>query len=218
MAKPVMLAVDDDPEVLQAVSRDLRKRYGERYRIVRADTAAVALEAVRELKRKNEPVALFLVDQRMPRMTGIEFLEEAVKVFPDAKRALLTAYADTEAAIRAINRAHIDYYLLKPWDPPEESLYPMLDDLLEDWQAGYRPPFEGIRIIGHRWNPEAHALRDFLARNQVPYRWTDLEGQPDPDKALEEAGLTADTPLPAVVLEDGRVLEDTDLATVANAV
>ena len=218
MAKPVMLAVDDDPEVLQAVARDLRKRYGEKYRIVRADAAAVALEAVRELKRKNEPVALFLVDQRMPRMTGIEFLEEAVKVFPDAKRALLTAYADTEAAIRAINRAHIDYYLLKPWDPPEESLYPMLDDLLEDWQAGYRPPFEGIRVLGHRWNPEAHALRDFLARNQVPYRWTDLEAQPDPAQALAEAGLTADTPLPAVVLEDGRVLEQTDLATVAGAV
>jgi thioredoxin reductase (NADPH) len=218
MAKPVMLAVDDDPEVLQAVSRDLRKRYGEKYRIVRADAGAVALDAVRELKRKNEPIALFLVDQRMPRMTGVEFLEEAVKVFPEAKRALLTAYADTEAAIRAINRAHIDYYLLKPWDPPEDSLYPVLDDLLADWQAGFRPPFEGIRVVGHRWNPEAHNLRDFLARNQVPYRWLDLEAQPDPDRALREAGLSAETPLPAVVLEDGRVLEHTDLAAVASAV
>jgi thioredoxin reductase (NADPH) len=218
MAKPVMLAVDDDPEVLQAVSRDLRRRYGERYRIVRAEAGAVALDAVRELKRKNEPLALFLVDQRMPRMTGVEFLEEAAKLFPDAKRALLTAYADTEAAIRAINRAHIDYYLLKPWDPPEESLYPMLDDLLEDWQAGYRPRFEGIRVLGHRWNPQAHALRDFLARHQIPYRWTDLEAQPDPAAALLEAGLDPNVALPAVVLEDGRVLEHTDLATVAEAV
>ena len=218
MAKPVMLAVDDDPEVLQAVSRDLRRRYGDRYRIVRADGGAVALDAVRELKRKSEPLALFLVDQRMPRMTGVEFLEEAVKVYPDAKRALLTAYADTEAAIRAINRAHIDYYLLKPWDPPEEALYPVLDDLLEAWQAGYRPPFEGLRVVGHRWSPEAHALRDFLARNQVPYRWTDLEAQPDPARALEEAGLRPETPLPVVVLEDGRVLEQPGIPAVADAV
>src|SRR5215213_8685358 len=151
MPKPVMLAVDDDPEVLQAVSRDLRKRYGDRYRVVRADGAQVALDAVRELKRKNEPLALFLVDQRMPRMTGVDFLQEAAPLFPDAKRALLTAYADTEAAIRAINQAHIDYYLLKPWDPPEQTLYPVLDDLLADWQAGFRPPFVGIRVVGHRW-------------------------------------------------------------------
>ncbi|HEX8393309.1 MAG TPA: FAD-dependent oxidoreductase, partial [Longimicrobium sp.] len=215
---PVMLAVDDDPEVLQAVSRDLRKRYGDRYRIVRADAGAVALDAIRELKRKNEPLALFLVDQRMPRMTGVEFLEEAVQLYPDAKRALLTAYADTEAAIRAINRAHIDYYLLKPWDPPEETLYPVLDDLLQDWQAGYRPPFQGLRVVGHRWSPEAHALRDFLARNQVPYRWTDLEAQEDPEKSLAEAGLTAETGLPAVVLEDGRVLEQPEVGALAAAV
>jgi thioredoxin reductase (NADPH) len=218
MVKPVMLAVDDDPEVLQAVARDLRKRYGDRYRIVRADAGAVALEALRELKRKNEPLALFLVDQRMPRMTGVEFLEQAVLIYPDAKRALLTAYADTEAAIRAINRAHIDYYLLKPWDPPEETLYPVLDDLLQDWEAGYRPPFEGIRVVGHRWSPEAHVLRDFLARNQVPYRWTDLEAHEDPAKALADAGLGAETGLPAVVLEDGRVLEHPDVAAVAAGV
>jgi thioredoxin reductase (NADPH) len=218
MAKPVILAVDDDPEVLQAVSRDLRRNYGDRYRIVRADAGAVALDALRELKERNEPVALFLVDQRMPRMTGVEFLEEAVPLFPDAKRALLTAYADTEAAIRAINRAHIDYYLLKPWDPPEESLYPVLDDLLQDWQAGYRPAFEGIRVVGHRWSPDAHALRDFLARNQVPYRWTDLEAQEDPAKALAEARVADDTPLPAVVLQDGRVLPQPELAALAEAV
>ena len=218
MAKPVMLAVDDDPEVLQAVSRDLRKRYGERYRVVRADSGPVALEAVRELKRKNEPVALFLVDQRMPRMTGVDFLQEAQPLYPDAKRALLTAYADTEAAIRAINQAHIDFYLLKPWDPPEQQLYPVLDDLLADWQAGYRPPFEGVRVIGHRWSPEAHAIRDFLARNQVPYRWIDLEAQPEPAKVLEENGLPAALQLPAVVLEDGTVLERPELPRIAEGV
>ncbi|HEX2201788.1 MAG TPA: FAD-dependent oxidoreductase [Longimicrobium sp.] len=218
MAKPVMLAVDDDPEVLQAVSRDLRKRYGDRYRVVRADSGPVALEAVRELKRKNEPLALFLVDQRMPRMTGVDFLAEAVPLYPDAKRALLTAYADTEAAIRAINQAHIDYYLLKPWDPPEQQLYPVLDDLLADWQAGYRPPFEGVRVVGHRWSPEAHAIRDFLARNQVPYRWVDLEAASEPAKALEEAGLPADAELPTVILEDGTVLPKPPIARIAEGV
>jgi thioredoxin reductase (NADPH) len=218
MAKPVMLAVDDDPEVLQAVSRDLRKRYGDRYRVVRADSAQVALEAVRELKRKNEPLALFLVDQRMPRMSGVDFLQEATPLFPDAKRALLTAYADTEAAIRAINQAHIDYYLLKPWDPPEQTLYPVLDDLLADWQAGFRPPFVGIRVVGHRWSPEAHAIRDFLARNQVPYRWIDLEAQPDPAKTLDEAGLAAGVELPTVILEDGSFLQKPELPALAQAV
>ena len=218
MAKPVMLAVDDDPEVLQAISRDLRKRYGDRYRVVRADSGPVALEAVRELKRKNEPIALFLVDQRMPRMTGVDFLEEAVPLFPDAKKALLTAYADTDAAIRAINQAHIDHYLLKPWDPPEQSLYPVLDDLLEDWRAGYRPPFEGVRVVGHRWNPEAHAIRDFLARNQVPYKWLDLEGAPDPRRLLEENGLDPELPLPSVVLTDGSILSRPELPAVATGV
>lgn len=218
MAKPVMLAVDDDPEVLQAVSRDLRKRYGDRYRVVRADSGPVALEAVRELKRKNEPLALFLVDQRMPRMTGVDFLAEAVPLYPDAKRALLTAYADTEAAIRAINQAHIDYYLLKPWDPPEQQLYPVLDDLLADWQAGYRPPFEGVRVVGHRWSPEAHSIRDFLARNQVPYRWIDLEAAPEPAKALEESGLAADIELPTVILEDGTVLPRPEIPRIAEGV
>jgi len=218
MAKPVILAVDDDPEVLQAVSRDLRKRYGERYRIVRADSAQVALDAVRELKRKTEPIALFLVDQRMPRMSGVDFLQEAAPLFPDAKRALLTAYADTEAAIRAINQAHIDYYLLKPWDPPEQTLYPVLDDLLADWQAGFRPAFQGVRVVGHRWSPEAHAIRDFLARNQVPYRWIDLEAQPDPARTLEEAGLAPEVELPTVILEDGAVMQQPELPALAQAV
>src|SRR5467141_3126792 len=186
MAKPVLLTVDDDAEVLRAVERDLRRRYAERFRVLRADSGAAALEALRGLKRRNDSVGLLLADQRMPQMTGVEFLGQAMELFPNAKRVLLTAYADTDAAIRAINEARIHHYLLKPWDPPEEHLYPVLDDLLEDWQAGYRPVFEGVRVLGHRWSPRSYALRDFLGRNQVPYRWLDAETE-DRDKEVREA-------------------------------
>ena len=179
MPKPVILAVDDDRTVLAAVERDLRRRYGKDYRIVSADSGAAALSAMQRLQLRNDPIALLLVDQRMPRQTGVEFLAEAVGLYPEVKRVLLTAYADTEAAIRAINEIRLDYYLMKPWDPPEERLYPVLDDLLGDWQAGFRPPFEGVRIVGYRWSPEAHAVREFLARNQVPYRWLDIETEPE---------------------------------------
>ena len=182
MAKPVLLVVDDDAEVLRAVERDLRRRYSERYRVLRADSGATALEALRGLKLRNNSAALLLVDQRMPQMTGVEFIAQAVEIFPDAKRVLLTAYADTDAAIRAINDARIHHYLLKPWDPPEEHLYPVLDDLLGDWMASYRPPFEGIRVLGTRWSPDCYAIRDFLARNQAPYQWIDVETA---DKAAE---------------------------------
>jgi thioredoxin reductase (NADPH) len=201
MAKPVLLTVDDDPEVLRAVERDLRRKYGGEYRVMRADGGAPALDALRQLRQRGEPVALLLVDQRMPRMNGVEFLEEATGIVPDAKRVLLTAYADTEAAIRAINRAHIDYYLLKPWDPPEENLYPILDDLLEDWKADYRPTFEGIRVVGHRWSPDTHAVKDFLARNAVPYRWLDVEATEEA-RALV-AGGDAAAALPLVIFPDG---------------
>ena len=175
MAKPVILTVDDDPEVLQAVSRDLRQEYGDRFRILRAESGASALSALEQLKLRNQPVALFLADQRMPQMSGVEFLEQALQIFPVAKRALLTAYADTDAAIRAINTTKIDYYLMKPWDPPQERLYPVLNDLLDDWQASVHPPFEGIRLIGNRWSPHSHEAKDFLGRNQVPYQWMDIE-------------------------------------------
>lgn len=205
MAKPVILTVDDDPSVLSAVARDLRRRYAEQYRILRADSGMAALEALRELKSRNEAVALFLVDQRMPQMSGVEFLSEAIKLFPDAKRALLTAYADTDAAIQAINSAAVHYYLLKPWDPPEQLLYPVLDDLLDDWQASYRPAFEGIRIVGHRWSPEAHALKDFLARNHVPYLYLDVESDPAAEEALSAYGGARELPL--VQLADGSWLE-----------
>jgi thioredoxin reductase (NADPH) len=170
MAKPVILTVDDDPEVLQTIARDLRQKYGDRFRILRADSGQSAIDATKQLKLRNEAIALFLVDQRMPQISGVEFLEQALQIFPNAKRSLLTAYADTDAAIRAINSTQIDYYLLKPWNPPEEHLYPVLDDLLDDWLASFRPPFEGIRVIGNRWSPQSHQVKDFLARNQVPYR------------------------------------------------
>ncbi len=206
MAKPVIFSVDDDPNVLQAVVRDLRSRYGDRYRIMRADSGGTALEALRELRRRNETVALFVADQRMPEMSGVEFLVQAIRLFPGAKRALLTAYADTDAAINAINAVAVHYYLLKPWDPPDEKLYPVLDDLLEDWLASYRPPFEGIRIIGHRWSPEAHQLKDFLARNQVPYQYLDVELDPDALDLLAQFEQTQDR-LPLVVFSDGTTLE-----------
>jgi thioredoxin reductase (NADPH) len=202
MAKPVILTVDDDPEVLQAVARDLRYRYGDRYRILRADSGASALEALEQIKLRNQPVALFLVDQRMPQMSGVEFLEQALSMFPDAKRALLTAYADTDAAIRAINTTKIDYYLMKPWDPPQERLYPVLNDLLDDWQATFHPPFEGIRVIGNRWSPQSHQAKDFLARNQIPYQWMDIELSPEAQQLVEYADCDK-LHLPLVLFDDG---------------
>src|ERR671935_189867 len=173
--RPVLLTVDDDPQVLRAVERDLRRKYGESYRVLRADSGKAALALLEELKRRGDPVALLLADQRMPEMTGVEFLERAMALAPGAKRVLLTAYADTDAAIQAINKVRIHYYLMKPWDPPEQNLYPYLNDLLEDWRATYRPPFEGIRVIGNRWSPRAHRVRDFLGRNTIPFQWLDLD-------------------------------------------
>jgi len=203
MAKPVIMTVDDDPEVLQAVARDLRRAYGDRFRVIRADSGTSALEVVQQLKLRNEPVALFLVDQRMPQMSGVEFLEKEMELFPEAKRALLTAYADTDAAIRAINTAKIDYYLMKPWDPPEERLYPVLDDLLDDWQAGFHPLFEGIRVIGNRWSPHSHQVKDFLARNQVPYQWLDIELEEEAQRLVSCAEAQNKAYLPLVLFPDG---------------
>jgi thioredoxin reductase (NADPH) len=208
MAKPALLTVDDDAEVLRAVERDLRSRYSKDYRVLRADSGQAALEMLAQLKTRNDAVALLLVDQRMPNMNGVAFLAEAIKVFPGAKRVMLTAYADTDAAIKAINEAKIQHYLLKPWDPPEQNLYPVLDDLLEDWQADYRPPFQGLRVLGLRWSPKSYEVRDFLARNQVPYQWMDVE-LADRDPAIRElvGTLGEDAKrLPLVFFADGSKL------------
>lgn len=217
MTKPAILSIDDDPGVLRAIARDLRRQYGENYRVLRADSGAAGLEALHELKQRNDPVALFLVDQRMPSMSGVEFLGQAISLYPEAKRALLTAYADTDAAINAINEAAIHYYLLKPWDPPDEKLYPVLDDLLEDWQASYRPSFSGIRIIGHRWSPETHDLKDFLARNHVPYQYLDIETDIEAEALLDELQIEA-TALPVVIMPEGEILKAPGPADVAQKV
>ena len=217
MAKPVLLTVDDDQEVLRAVERDLRRRYAERFRVLRSDSGAAALEALKGLKKRGDAVALLLVDQRMPQMNGVEFLGQAMEIFPNAKRVLLTAYADTDAAIHAINDAKIQHYLLKPWDPPEEHLYPVLDDLLEDWQSSYRPAFEGVRVLGTRWSPQSYALRDFLGRNQAPYQWIDVEAA---DKVAEvrrlvDASGAQASNLPMVLFSDGTSLASPTIGQLA---
>ena len=217
MAKPIILTVDDDPEVLRAVERDLRRRYGRDYRVLRADSGASALDALGKLKLRGDPVALFLVDQRMPRMTGVEFLEEARALYPKARKVLLTAYADTDAAIRAINDVGLDHYLQKPWDPPEEKLYPVLDDQLEEWLSGFRPAFEGIRLVGNRWSQGSHRLKDFLSRNMVPYRWLDVEGSEEARQIVAQADHGAPK-LPLVVLADGDYLEDPPNVEVAERI
>ena len=175
VAKPVILAVDDDPAVLGAIERDLRQHYRADYRVMKAGSAAEGLEAAQELAARNTPVALFLVDQRMPGMTGIELLREVMKLHPAARRVLLTAYADTDVAIAGINEIGLDHYLMKPWDPPEQRLYPVLDDLLSEWRARVRPAFEGIRVLGSQWSPQSFAIKEFLSRNRVPYEWVDLD-------------------------------------------
>jgi thioredoxin reductase (NADPH) len=214
MTKPVILAVDDEPQVLNAVERDLRRHYRGDYRIVKANSGAEALEAVRQLKQRNTPIALFLADQRMPAMNGTEFLAEASKLSPDARKVLLTAYADTEAAIESINTIGLDYYLMKPWDPPEQTLYPVLDDLLSDWQATVPLPYDGIRVAGTLWSPSAHRVKDFLARNLIPYQWLDIETDKEA-KVLVEATVPDQHRLPVVFFPDGDVLIEPDNLTLA---
>ena len=217
MAKPALIAVDDEPEVLRSVERDLRRKYGAEYRIVRAESGASALDAAQKLRDRDETIALFLADQRMPAMSGVEFLLEAAKLFPVAKKVLLTAYADTNAAITAINQVRLDYYLLKPWDPPEQNLYPVLDDLLEDWRAHYRAPYEGVRVIGYRWSPDSHLIKDFLGRNSFPYEWTDIAGrESDPGiQKLLNTELCATLKFPVVIFPDGTKFERPEPAMLA---
>ena len=214
MPKPVILTVDDDADVLSAVARDLRKRYGKDYRVLRADSGAAALDILSELRDRGDHVALLLSDQRMPRMEGVEFLSKAMELHLKSKRVLLTAYADTEAAISAINRSQVDYYLLKPWDPPEEKLYPVLDDMLGDWRVGYRPGYEGVRVVGDRWSSRSHAIRDFLSPNQIPYEFLDVEVS---DEARTIAA-DANGSLPLVFLPDGERLAAPEPSEVASRV
>jgi thioredoxin reductase (NADPH) len=224
--KPALIIVDDDPQVLRAVEIDLRHKYGDRFRVLKANSGAIALEILKQLKLRNEPPALFLVDQRMPHMTGVEFLEKAMAIYPEAKRVLLTAYADTNAAIRSINKAKIDYYLMKPWDPPEENLYPVVSDLLEDWMASFRPPFEGIRVIGLRWSPKSHETRNFLARNGIPFQWLDAESDKEATKlvniAVASSSNTVDATgsqhLPLVLFTNGSHLSEPTNSQIAEKI
>jgi len=207
MAKPAILAVDDEPLVLSAIERDLRAHYGKDYRVLGAGSGPVALETLRQLVGRGEPVALLLVDQRMPQMTGIDFLTAAGPLAGEAAKVLLTAYADTEAAIRAINQVGLDHYLMKPWDPPEDKLYPVLDDLLDEWRRDARLPFEGIRVVGALWSPGSHTVKDFLARYQIPYLWLDVDHD---EQARQLAARTAGNTLllPTVLFPDGVSLSD----------
>src|SRR5882757_9907918 len=204
--RPAIVAVDDEPAVLAAVARDLRVGFGERFRVLRAKSGSEGLDVLRELRRRGDQVAMLIADQRMPGMAGTQYLVEARQIVPDAKRVLLTAYADTEAAIAAINEVALDYYLLKPWDPPEEQLFPVVEDLLTTWEAGAALEAGGVRVIGHRFSKESHDLRDFLARNRVPARWLDVERDGEARELLTVAGVDPGR-LPVALLEDGSVLE-----------
>jgi len=220
LAKPILLSVDDDSDVLRAIERDLRSEYGAEYRVMGSDSPEQALSLLKQLKVRNDSVALLLADQRMPHMDGVTFLQAATHIYPEAKRALLTAYADTNAAVDAINKAGINYFFLKPWDPPVDHLYPQLNDLLDDWQASYRPSFEGIRVLGTRWSPRAYDLRDFLARNRVPYLWIDVEVSANDleTKNLLDALGTDGAKLPVVLFPDGTKLLEGNPADVAQKV
>ena len=219
MAKPVILTVDDDPDVLQAVERDLRSRYSERYRILRASSANEALDTLHRLKSRNDAVALLLADQRMPELDGVGFLAQATDLFPSAKRALLTAYADTNAAIEAINSARVHYFLLKPWDPPDQNLYPPLDDMLNEFMDSYHPPYEGIQLFGTRWSPKAYELRMFLAQNHLPYQWVDVEQSSTADStaALHKSDGTTET-LPLMIFPDGTKVSEPTTADIAKKI
>ncbi len=214
MKKPVLLVVDDDPQVLAAVRRDLRSRYREAYAVVSASSGEEALATVRELKARGDALALIISDQRMPGIQGTEVLARSRDIYPLARRVMLTAYSDIEAAIKAINEAHLDHYLSKPWDPPEERLFPVVDDLLDAWQAAYLPEASGLRLVGHQWSPRSHAIKDFLGGNLIPYRWLDVVLNQDARGLLEAAGV-GEHELPALFFEDGSVLRGPEPRQVA---
>jgi thioredoxin reductase (NADPH) len=214
---PIIFSIDDDPQVLRSLKRDLRNAYKKDYRIISTSSAKEGLSALEELRKKGEEVALFVSDQRMPEMLGVEFLEKAKTYYPKARRVLLTAYSDTEAAIRAINEVQLDYYLLKPWDPPTERLYPVLNDLLDEWLADYRPAFRGIRVIGYAYSPKSHSIKDFLAGNLLPYQWLDAETSEEAAQLMELHSI-ANKDLPVVLFEDGSTMKDPNIQSLASKV
>lgn len=217
MKLPFIILVDDDVHVLRAIQRDIRNHYRDDYRVVATESANEAIELVKDLKLKNETVALFISDQRMPEMEGIEFLQQTKEIYPEAKCVMLTAYSDIEAAIRAINDIKLDHYLMKPWNPPEEKLYPVIDELLNDWQAFYKPDHEGMRIVGFQWSPKSHRLKEFLAGNLIPFLWMDVESDEEAEKYLASAN-TSTTDLPLVVLKDGTFMVDPSLSDLASRI
>ncbi len=217
MERPIIFSIDDDQQVLRAISRDLKTMYGKEYKILSTTSAKEALEMLTDLKNSSDVVALFVCDQRMPEMEGVDFLKQAIKIYPDAKRVLLTAYSDTEAAIKAINDVQLDYYLMKPWNPPEEKLYPALNDLLDDWQSHYVPNFKGIKVVGYQFSPDSHTVKDYLASNLIPYWWLDVEKNPDA-KGVMELNKVSTGQLPLVVFNDGTFLTRPTIKAIAEKI
>jgi thioredoxin reductase (NADPH) len=217
MALPIIFSIDDDPQVLRAITRDLKDHFRHDYRILSTTSVREALDSLRELKNKSETVALFISDQRMPEMEGVDFLQQARDIYPEARRVLLTAYSDTDAAIRAINDVQLDYYLMKPWDPPEDKLYPTITELLDDWQESYRPPFKGLKIIGYQFSPHSHEIKEFLSGNLVPYQWMDVELNEDARELLKLNNIAVKE-LPALFLEDGSYLLSPSIPAIAEKI
>lgn len=214
MKLPIIFLIDDDPQVLRALSRDIRQKYKKEYQVLSTEDVEEAIASLRELKRTGEEVALFLSDQRMPKVTGVEFLERTKEYYPESKRMLLTAYSDIETAIRAINETDLDYYLLKPWDPPEEKLYPIVDEMLDEWQSSYKPDLAGIRLLGYQFSPKSHAIKEFLAGHLIPYQWIDVETHPAAKELMELNALTSNA-LPALIFEDGTISADIEIRPLA---
>src|SRR5215217_126249 len=217
MGLPIIFSIDDDAQVLRAITRDLKAKYRDTYRVLSTGSVKEALDSLLDLQNKGEEVAIFISDQRMPEMQGVDFLQKARKIFPDAKRVLLTAYSDTDAAIKAINDVQLDYYLMKPWDPPEEKLYPAIDDLLHDWQANYRPDFKGIKVIGYQFSPKSHEIKDFLASNLMPYSWLDVESS-EVGKQISATNNLCPVDFPVVIFEDGTLLKTPSLIDIASRI
>jgi thioredoxin reductase (NADPH) len=217
MERPIIFTIDDDQQVLRAITRDLKTMYGKEYKIISTTSANEALESLTDMKNASDVVAMFVCDQRMPEMEGTAFLEKAIKIYPKAKRVLLTAYSDTEAAIKAINDVQLDYYLMKPWDPPEEKLYPVLNDLLDDWQNDFIPEFKGIKLVGYQFSPASHDIKDYLASNLIPYRWFDIEKNPEAKQKMEINKIGTDK-LPLIVFEDGSVICQPTIRAIADKI